>query len=152
MRVRSASLMLVALAVAAGTACSPPREEPSTVPANATSAAETTSPAEASETSETSRGQASPSRTEGDHQVIRVDVRNGTVTPPPAPVDVQLGRRVIIEVTSDTDDEIHVHGYELTAPVTAGQPSQVTVDATIPGQFEVELHKAELQLFTLRVQ
>lgn len=149
MRVRSASLMLVALAVAAGTACSPSREEPSTVPANATSAAETTSPAEATETS---GEQASPSPTEGDHQVIRVDVRNGTVTPPPAPVDVQLGRRVIIEVTSDTDDEIHVHGYELTAPVTAGQPSQVTVDATIPGQFEVELHKAELQLFTLRVQ
>lgn len=152
MRVRSASLMLVVLALAlavAGTACTPTGEEPSTIPANATSPAETTPPAEATETTGAT---ASPSRTEGDHQVIRVNISNGTVTPPPAPVDVQLGRTVIIEVTSDANDEIHVHGYELTAPVTAGQPAQLMVNATIPGQFEVELHNDELQLFTLRVQ
>lgn len=151
MRVRSAFLVLVAVAVAAGTACSPTREEASTIPANATSSP-ARSPAESTETAESTE-QATPSPTAAaEEQVIRVDVTNGTVTPPPAPVDVALGRTVIIEVIADADDEIHVHGYEVTAPVTAGQPARVSVAATTAGQFEVELHNDTLLLFTLRVQ
>ena len=150
MRVRSAFLVLVAAAVTAGTACSPTREEPSTIPPDTeTEAAQTSRP-------EPTSGQPSASATatsgQSDQQVITVNVANGTVTPPPAPVDVPLGTTVVIEVTTDADDEVHVHGYEETVPVTAGRPARVEVLADIPGQFEVELHGNALLLLTLRVQ
>lgn len=153
MRVRSAILVLAAMAVVAGTACSPSREEASTIPAGATTTGSvaTTPATTAAEASEQPTSAAS-SPTAADQQVIRVNVTAGQVTPAPAPVEVPLGSTVVIELTSDVDDEIHVHGYDLTAPVAAGQPSRFEVKATIAGQFEVELHNDELQLFTLRVQ
>ena len=48
--------------------------------------------------------------------------------PPPSghKINVRVDRKVILNVTSDTDDEIHAHiggpGYEL--PVQAGKPAQ----------------------------
>jgi hypothetical protein len=49
-------------------------------------------------------------------------------------------------------DEVHVHGYDLTAALTPGQPTELTFAATIPGVFEVELHDAGTVLLTLQVQ
>jgi hypothetical protein len=66
-------------------------------------------------------------------------------------VSVGLGDPVTITVTSDTPDEIHVHGYDLTAPIGPGTPGTLTFDATIPGVFEVELHESGRLLLSLQV-
>jgi hypothetical protein len=153
-------MVLTVVAVAASMACAPTREEDSTVPANAVGSAATTSsgPAAAVTSSGsaavTSSGSAAvtSSATTASDQVISVSVANGKVNPAPAPVDVKLGRNVVIEVTSDANDEVHVHGYDITVPVTAGQPARIPVAATIPGQFEVELHGSDQLLLILRVQ
>lgn len=147
------ALATAALAAATATGCSPSREEPSTLTgsptggpaaptATAGEATGTTGPAATNETTETTSTQ----------QVISVTLASGTVTPAPGPVDVKLGSVVVIEVTSDVNDEIHVHGYDITQPVTAGQPARVEVQATIPGQFEVETHDSGQLLLVLRVQ
>lgn len=149
MRVRSAFVLLTAVAAAACLACSP-SEEPSPIPPNG----EPSITAEAEEPTSTEAG-AQPTSTDtpaDGEQVISVSVAGGNVNPPPGPVDVQLGSTVVVEVTADADDEIHVHGYDITAPVQAGQPSRVTIMADAPGQFEVELHSNSLVLLTLRVQ
>ena len=52
---------------------------------------------------------------------------------------VQLGREVVITATASVADEIHVHGYDLSADVAPGKPAEIEFDATIPGQFELEL-------------
>ncbi|MGH3994039.1 MAG: hypothetical protein ACRDSN_16465 [Pseudonocardiaceae bacterium] len=83
--------------------------------------------------------------------MITVTVAGGQVTPPPAPVDVELGSTVVSEVTADVADRVHVHGYELTADVRPGTPSRVEVVANQPGQFEVELESGHVLLLTLRV-
>ena len=152
MRVRSALMLLTALAAAACLACSP-SEEPSPIPPNG----EPSTTAEAEEPTSTELGAqpttAGTASTPADgEQVIAVSVTGGNVNPPPGPVDVKLGSTVVIEVTSDADDEVHVHGYDITAAVQAGLPSRVTVMADAPGQFEVELHSNSLLLLTLRVQ
>jgi hypothetical protein len=154
-RVRSASMVVAAaaLTIATATGCSPSREEPSTLTGSPTSAttaeptAETTTEATATTGEQPTTGAPQPNQ-----QVISVTVTNGTVNPAPAPVDVKLGSVVVIEVTSDVDDEVHVHGYDILQPVTAGQPSRVEVQANVPGQFEVELEGAHLLLVQLRVQ
>jgi FtsP/CotA-like multicopper oxidase with cupredoxin domain len=66
-------------------------------------------------------------------------------------VSVGLGDPVTITVTSDTPDEIHVHGYDLTAPIGPGTSGTLTFDATIPGVFEVELHESGRLLVSLQV-
>ncbi len=57
-----------------------------------------------------------------------------------------------IRVTSDVADEVHVHGYDRTVPVAAGQTAEVTFVASIPGVFEVELERIHRLLFTLEVR
>lgn len=65
---------------------------------------------------------------------------------------VSVGERIRIRVTSLRADEIHLHGYDLSAPVDASKPGVLTFTATIPGVFELELEDLGAQLATLQVQ
>jgi heme/copper-type cytochrome/quinol oxidase subunit 2 len=79
------------------------------------------------------------------------DVVQGKLTGPPH-LQVNQNERVILRVTSDVADELHVHGYELSAPLPAGEPVSLTFIAAKSGRFEVELHGAHRQLGALEVQ
>lgn len=83
--------------------------------------------------------------------VIDVSVTGGTVEGG-GRVSVSLGEEVTIRVTTDTADEVHVHGYDLFADVAPGEPAEVTFVADIPGVFEVELESSHLPLLTLAVE
>ncbi len=84
--------------------------------------------------------------------VIKATVANGEVETRSNEVDVPLGETVEIIVSSDRDDEVHVHGYDLFEPVKAGKSTRLRFTADIPGVFEVELEDAGLTLLELRVQ
>lgn len=84
-------------------------------------------------------------------RTINIAVRGGQVTGETGRVQVPLGTPVTVAVTSDVADEIHVHGYDVSADVPAGGTGSVDFTATIPGVFEVELEGAHLQLFELQV-
>jgi hypothetical protein len=83
---------------------------------------------------------------------VIVVVSDGQVTPKPGPVEVKLGQRVIIDVTSDAADEVHVHGYDRTLELSPGKPGRIEFTASIPGAFEVEHEEAHKELFELRVR
>jgi hypothetical protein len=84
--------------------------------------------------------------------VVNVSVRDGKVTPKPHRVDVKLGANVRLQVTSDEDDVLHVHGYEVEEPLEAGHTTTVELTADQPGVFEVETHESELLLLQLAVR
>ena len=68
---------------------------------------------------------------------------------------VALGTEVTLIITNpDTDDEFHLHGYDLGdgISVPAGQPSSYTFTASKPGDFELESHNTDVVLLILRVQ
>jgi hypothetical protein len=50
------------------------------------------------------------------------------------------GETARFRIRSDTDDEIHVHGYDITKAVAAGKTATVSLEATITGIFEMESH------------
>ena len=52
---------------------------------------------------------------------------------------IKVGRKVVITATATVSDEVHFHGYDLSADVAPGKPAVIEFDATIPGQFEIEL-------------
>lgn len=83
--------------------------------------------------------------------VLSVTYRNGTVEGA-SRQRAPLGQPVIVRVTSDVAEEVHVHGYDETAPVAAGSTVDIRFDADIPGVFEVELERSHKLLFTLEVR
>jgi plastocyanin len=84
-------------------------------------------------------------------QQIQVQIAGGQVTGDTGRVPVAVGTEVTLTITSDVADEVHLHGYDLEAELTPGTPAEITVDATLPGVFEVELHEAGTVLLTIQV-
>jgi hypothetical protein len=85
-------------------------------------------------------------------QVIAVTVADGEITPKPGTVDVALNDLVTIEVTSDVAEEIHVHGYDKMVDLEPNKAASLTLEADIPGVFEVELEQSAKLLFEMEVK
>lgn len=83
--------------------------------------------------------------------VLSVTYRDGTVEGA-SRQRAPLGQPVIVRVTSDVAEEVHVHGYDEMAPVAAGGTVDIRFDANIPGVFEVELERSHKLLFTMEVR
>ncbi len=84
-------------------------------------------------------------------RTIAVTVAGGAVTGTSGREQVALGESLVIRVTSDVAEEVHVHGYDLKADVAAGGTAEIPLTASIPGGFEVELEGSGKTLFQLRV-
>lgn len=69
----------------------------------------------------------------------------------PDVLEVELGETVDIWILSDVDDAIHVHGYDLTFDLRAGEPLNLSFVADVPGIFEVEVHTGHTVLFEVEV-
>ena len=65
---------------------------------------------------------------------------------------VAQGRNVLITVTSDVADEVHLHGYDLRADVAPGTPATIRFTADAPGRFEIELEDSAVQIAELEVR
>ena len=79
------------------------------------------------------------------------DIAQGAVRGPLS-MAVRQGEQVSIRVRSDVADELHLHGYELSAPLPAGEEVALTFIAGKAGRFEVELHHSHRELGALEVQ
>ena len=92
---------------------------------------------------------AAPQTPEGTQ--LAVEVAGGEASGDTGRVPVGLGEQVTLTVTSDAADELHLHGYDLTAQLVPGDPSVLTFTADIAGVFEAELHEAGTVLLSLQV-
>ena len=85
-----------------------------------------------------------------DTLTINITIDGGKTTPSGQKINVRVGQKVILNVTSDTDDEIHGHiggdGHEL--PVQAGKPATGSFTLDSAGRFEVECHHLRMCLMT----
>ncbi|RMB60051.1 hypothetical protein [Tessaracoccus antarcticus] len=70
---------------------------------------------------------------------IHLDVR---AQAPEEPVEerVPLGSEVTLEVSSDVDGLLHVHGFDEELTLTAGETTEKTFKASMSGAFEIETH------------
>jgi hypothetical protein len=71
----------------------------------------------------------------------KIAFRNGAPVGGVLELEVPKGDPVHIEVTPDVPAEVHVHGYDLTEEVKAGQTAKFDFKATIEGVFEMEAHR-----------
>ena len=140
---RRTSCLLAALLLAAVTGCAGEGEaepsEPSTTGASATASAPESSTAGSTDETE-------------NVVEISVAVTDGTVRPKPRRVEVERDSQVRLLVTSDVDDELHVHGFDIEEPLEAGRTTTVELVADQSGIFEVETHESGLELVQLEVR
>lgn len=83
---------------------------------------------------------------------VRIVVRGGLPVGGPRRVTVARGRRVILNVTSDVSDHVHLHGYDLMQDVGPGMPARIAFRATRPGTVEAELEDRGVQIARITAQ
>lgn len=77
---------------------------------------------------------------------VQIDVRGGIPQGGVRRVTVAKGRRVILRVTADAPDHVHLHGYDVMRDVGPGRPAQISFRATIVGTVEAELEDSGVQI------
>jgi hypothetical protein len=83
---------------------------------------------------------------------VRITVRDGTPVGGVRRVTVGKGRRVILIVTSNVADHVHLHGYDVMQDVAPGKPARISFRATIVGTVEAELEDRRVPLARITTQ
>jgi hypothetical protein len=86
---------------------------------------------------------------------VTITEKDGKISPDDGHVvDVHKGQKVQIVVSSDTDDEIHVHSvpeHEFEVKAGASAERLAPFSMSTPGRFVVESHGLGITLLTLQV-
>ena len=83
---------------------------------------------------------------------VKVVVVNGSPQGGIVRQTVNKDDQVVLVVTSDVADEIHLHGYDKAKDVAAGGTVRLPFKATIPGRFEAELESRGVQIAEISVE
>ena len=83
---------------------------------------------------------------------VRIVVRDGQPVGGVRGVTVSKGRRVVLIVTSDVSDHVHLHGYDVMRDVAPGRPARIAFRATIVGTVEAELEDRHVPLARIVTQ
>ena len=123
--------------------------------AGCTSAPDPTTPASATPASSSAPSASTSAPTPADQSlVVDISIKDDQVDPSGQKIDALVGQPVVLNVTSDMDDEIHAHtggdGYELV--IKAGQTTTGTFTLTSAGSFEVESHDLEKVIVILNAR
>ena len=73
----------------------------------------------------------------------RIVLRGGAPRGGVARIEASRGDMVRLVVSSDTRDQIHLHGYDLERRLAPGAPARFRFTARLEGEFEIESHEAE---------
>jgi hypothetical protein len=79
--------------------------------------------------------------------VLNIDAR----TPEIKRISVNRNRMVVIVVTTDRSEVVHLHGYDLKSDATPRRPARIAFRADQPGRFEIELEESGEQIAELTV-
>lgn len=95
----------------------------------------------------------SPMPVNTDPATTGFDLKVGVNSGPQTVAEFVEGDNVVITVVNNSaDDEVHVHGYDLsTGPLPKGQSATLAFTADKVGDFEVESHETEDVLMIIRV-
>lgn len=106
-------------------------------------------PSKTAVTTTTTTGATAPAAPRPARTVIRL--KAGNPVGGMQKIEVGKGDVVRLRISSDTPDEIHVHGYDLEDEAEPGNPATFTFTADIEGRFEVESHTTETRIAELTV-
>jgi hypothetical protein len=117
-----------------------------------TNAAATTAQDSEGETTTEATTEETPTEEQQGPTRIRIQYAGGEVRGDTGTVRIERGAEVELIVRADVEDEVHLHGYDLTAEVAPGHPARINFEADDAGRFIAELEHLHLHIVTLRVR
>ncbi len=85
-------------------------------------------------------------------EVLTIKVVNEKPVDGFAELTVTKGDRIHFIVESDSEQEVHLHGYDVAKDAAPGAPAEFDLEATIDGVFEAELEGPAVQVLKLTVE
>jgi FtsP/CotA-like multicopper oxidase with cupredoxin domain len=140
---------LLGLVLLGGCAAVP--QAPGTTSAAPQASVTTPSAARPSGASASSATQASGTATPAPTSSLRITLAGGKADPNGERLALAKGTTLVLTVTSDHADEVHVHGYDVEIAVGAGETVTRKVVLDQVGRFEVESHEPALTILQLTV-
>jgi heme/copper-type cytochrome/quinol oxidase subunit 2 len=123
-----------------------------TTPAATTAPADPAADAPAAGTTPTATTPAATATTPAPPPLPTVEVVGGQPEGGVRDLEFEKGDRVRFRVRSDTDDEVHVHGFDIEKAVGPGRPATFDFKAEFDGRYEIELHGAGTPIAELTIQ
>ncbi|MDQ3994025.1 MAG: hypothetical protein M3265_04450 [Actinomycetota bacterium] len=143
---RAVPLLIVAAGVAAAVVlffALRPNDENAPGTAGTTTDAATTGTQET--TAPTATAEPAPRR-------IRLVIRGEQVVGGVRRIALDQGAQVVLVVSADVSDHVHIHGYDLLAEVRPGRPARFEFEADVTGRFDIELEDRHLEIAELSVR
>ena len=85
-------------------------------------------------------------------KTLRIVFKDGKVVGGLQQTTFSKGDHVVLVVSSDIADEVHLHGYDKHVDVTPGKPARLAFVASLPGRFIAELESRGIQIADLEVR
>src|SRR4029450_13144517 len=117
-----------------------------------TTTEQTTTTTETTTTEETTTEETTTTTEAEKPTEVKIVVVNGAPKGGIVRQTVDRNDQVVLVVTSDVADEIHLHGYDKARDVAAGGTIRLPFRATIPGRFEAELESRGVQIAQITVE
>jgi hypothetical protein len=76
-------------------------------------------------------------------QATEIQIRGGKVVGGPTEIHAKHGDTVVIVVSADAPNDLHLHGYDIEKTAKPGQPARFKFKANLEGEFDLESHTAE---------
>lgn len=99
----------------------------------------------------TPQEQAPPSAAASATNAYQIVVSQRRLVSGPTVIRVHKNETVVLSVTSDQADELHLHGYDLHAKLAPGQAANLQFVAKRTGRFTYELHRSGLELGAIEI-
>jgi hypothetical protein len=84
-------------------------------------------------------------------RVFELTIKKGRLVAGPAVLRAHEGERITVHIASDSNDELHLHGYDLRTPTKPDSIASLQLTANRTGRFGLELHKAHAEIGALEV-
>ncbi len=85
-------------------------------------------------------------------KIFDLVVKNRKLASGPEVLKVTEGDEVIINITSDETEELHLHGYDKSVDLEASKAAQLQFMTNLTGRFPYELEKSKTEIGALEVQ
>ena len=136
-----AVLVIVTIVVAVGAFLVLRPEDEDSQPADTT----TTQPADTTTAPEQPEEPAEP-------EIETIRVRDGQPVGGVQTIEVEQGETARFRVSTETPQEVHLHGYDIEESSTAERPAEFSFEAAETGIFEIEIHGTGTQIGELKVE
>lgn len=84
---------------------------------------------------------------------VNITIADGTLTPTNAQLSAQVGQPIVLQVSSDAADELHVHSVPAHEfEVRPGQAQRFEFTVAVPGTVDVELHHLNRTVASIQVR